>query len=91
MGKERRVIRFFGTVQGVGFRYMTCLAASTCDVNGYVKNMPDGSVECILEGESNQIDACLAELESRTGRYIRRRKQHSEQFTGEFPDFGVRY
>lgn len=91
MDKARRVIRFFGRVQGVGFRYTACLAASACDVTGYVRNMPDGSVECVLEGTPDQIDACLADLGIRCDRYIRRREQHNAPWTGEFAGFSVRY
>ncbi len=55
----RRRICFFGHVQGVGFRYITCSVARGFCVNGYVRNRPDGSVELVVEGESQEIQRFL--------------------------------
>ena len=51
-----------GKVQGVSFRVETMKMAGLLQVNGYVKNLPDGSVFVELEGEEqnvyNLIDYC---------------------------------
>lgn len=51
-----------GKVQGVSFRVETMKMAGLLQVNGYVKNMPDGSVFIAVEGEEqnvyNLIDYC---------------------------------
>jgi len=51
-----------GKVQGVFFRVETMKMAGLLKVNGYVKNLPDGSVFVELEGEEqsvyNLIDYC---------------------------------
>ena len=39
-----------GRVQGVGFRYTAREAASECAVSGWVRNLPDGSVEIVAQG-----------------------------------------
>jgi acylphosphatase len=49
-GKFASIVTFFGNVQGVGFRKRTKLIASNHAVSGYVKNLPDGSVELYVEG-----------------------------------------
>ncbi|MDP4240450.1 MAG: acylphosphatase [Bacteroidota bacterium] len=43
-----------GRVQGVGFRYNARRQAMTLGLDGFVKNMPDGSV--YMEVEGNQVD-----------------------------------
>ena len=49
---ELRRLRIFfsGSVQGVGFRFAACEAASECSVTGWVRNLTDGTVEIVAEG-----------------------------------------
>lgn len=56
--KRVRVI-IGGRVQGVGFRYFVLENAQKNNINGYVKNMPGGSVEIDAEGEPDQMDRFL--------------------------------
>ncbi len=56
--KRVRVI-IDGQVQGVGFRYFVLENAQKNSINGYVKNMPGGSVEIDAEGEPDQMDHFL--------------------------------
>jgi acylphosphatase len=44
-----------GIVQGVGFRYHTQNEATRLGVTGYVKNLPDGTVEIVAEGASPAV------------------------------------
>ena len=46
---------FRGTVQGVGFRYTVRQIAAEFAVTGYVKNLPDGTVEMVAEGEIREL------------------------------------
>lgn len=88
---EQRIFRFIGRVQGVGFRYTACRVAGGIDVTGYVRNVSDGSVECVVEGEKREINAFLAALTVEMGHHIRETKQQTAPPTGQFPTFGVRY
>lgn len=54
MNKQVKVI-FKGRVQGVGFRYTTQDVASRFRITGYVKNLPDGTVEVIACGEESVL------------------------------------
>jgi acylphosphatase len=44
-----------GRVQGVGFRYFVQDAAAREGVTGYVRNLPSGEVEALVEGESDAV------------------------------------
>lgn len=46
----RKRIRFFGSVQGVGFRYRAKHAAASVGATGWVRNEYDGSVSMEIQG-----------------------------------------
>lgn len=56
---KRIVIRVYGLVQGVFFRYTTRKYARKLDITGIVKNMPDGSVYIEAEGSENKLNDLL--------------------------------
>jgi acylphosphatase len=45
-----------GRVQGVGFRWFVLEAASAEGITGWVRNVPDGSVEVVAEGDAEAIE-----------------------------------
>ena len=49
-----------GRVQGVWFRQSTADEASAAGVSGWVRNLPDGRVEAVFEGEPDAVDRVLA-------------------------------
>jgi len=59
MGAYRFLVA--GRVQGVGYRYFAARAAQALGVSGFARNLPDGSVEVLAEGE----EAALNALETR--------------------------
>ncbi len=59
--KTARRYRFYGRVQGVFFRAQSRAAARSLGLTGWVRNLPDGSVEAWAEGDA----ADLAEFERR--------------------------
>lgn len=52
-----------GRVQGVGFRYHVSNRARQIGVTGYVRNLWDGSVEVVAEGDKARLDRLLAYLQ----------------------------
>ncbi len=50
-------IVYSGHVQGVGFRYNARSVATGFEVTGTIRNLPDGSVELIAEGERAELEA----------------------------------
>ena len=49
-----------GRVQGVWFRETTRQRANSLGLTGWVRNLRDGRVEALFEGERNQVDEALA-------------------------------
>ena len=45
-----------GRVQGVFYRASTCKEAKLLNLNGWVKNCPDGRVEAAFEGKKNAVN-----------------------------------
>lgn len=63
VGRTRAVrVRVRGRVQGVGFRWSALERARSLGVAGWVRNLPDGSVEAHVEGGHAQVEAMLAWL-----------------------------
>lgn len=81
-----------GKVQGVGFRNFTQLNATPLGINGYAKNLPNGTVEVVAEGDKSQLDALVALLK-KGPRYARVDSLEIDErpFTGEYKTFGIRY
>lgn len=60
-----KVARHFvvrGEVQGVGYRFFAQRVAARHQVVGYVKNMPDGTVESLAEGSLQDIEGFKNDL-----------------------------
>ncbi len=69
---HRRECRFTGRVQGVGFRYTVKNLAMQYEVHGYVRNLPDGRVELVMEGPDEEMDSLLEDVNRKMNNYIQR-------------------
>ena len=90
--KIRTTVIVRGRVQGVAFRHHTTRMAAQHGVNGWVKNLPDGSVKACFEGEENDVRAMVAWC--RRGPELARVDELIEEkgeYSGEFAGFGTRY
>ena len=88
---QRRTYLFSGHVQGVGFRYTAQVIAGNHPVTGYVRNLPDGRVELVMEGDSAEIEKLVDRLKDQMEGHISRVTQNESPATGEFPDFSIRH
>ena len=64
----RRHIVFYGSVQGVGFRFRARHAADLYGCTGWCRNERDGSVTMEIQGRGDRIDAVITAIEA--GRFI---------------------
>lgn len=60
MGKRVRAhVHISGQVQGVFFRQETLRRAESLGLGGWVRNLPDGRVEAVFEGDNAAVQAAL--------------------------------
>jgi acylphosphatase len=81
---------YSGRVQGVGFRYTTRNLAREFPVSGYVRNLDNGDVELLAEGESADVTAFLAAVAERMNEYIRHAVIDDAAAIG-LTDFSIRH
>lgn len=88
---HRRTCLFSGRVQGVGFRYTVQNIAQQYNVRGYVKNLPDGRVQLVMEGPDNQMDHLLSDVNQRMNGFIKKVDTAEYPATGEFQQFCIKH
>lgn len=88
--KIRKHIIFYGRVQGVGFRYYAVNKANQLGLTGWVRNLPDGTVEMEVQGNEASIDELIIFLQNRTYIWIERLDARSIPLIEEF-GFEERY
>ena len=90
MATVTKQITLKGRVQGVGFRYATCEEAARRGLAGYVKNLPDGSVEAVFQGPEADVRALLEWAKQGP---VGARVDASEESdgAGTYRDFEIRY
>lgn len=91
MSMTRASLLISGRVQGVAFRHYTSQFAQGQGVTGWVRNLPNGEVEALLEGEteavSRVIDWCR---QGPPAAQVTEVKIEWGIFGGEFSEFGIR-
>ncbi len=88
---HRRQCFFRGRVQGVGFRYTAKNIALQHNISGYVKNLPDGRVELVMEGPDQEMDQVIQALNNRMTGFIREIDLNTLPATGEFEQFHIKH
>ncbi|MDI6720228.1 MAG: acylphosphatase [Methanomicrobiales archaeon] len=90
---QRAVISVSGRVQGVGYRAYVQDLARGMRLTGYVRNLPDGSVRVLAEGEEGQLRRFLDALWVRGDPLIRVRSVDVEwsEASGSYTDFRIQY
>ncbi len=86
----RKTVHYRGHVQGVGFRYTTQGIAKRYEVNGFVRNLANGEVELVAEGEKHELAAFLDDVRERMIRFIRDERIDTQPASGEFAGFEIR-
>ena len=87
---KRTSIIAHGRVQGVAFRHHTCRCALELGVTGWVRNLPDGAVQGLFEGD----DGAVADLVEwcRSGppaALVERLDVQKGNYSGEFDEFTI--
>lgn len=90
--KARAHVLVSGFVQGVFFRFETVKRARHRRVTGWVRNLPDGRVEAVFEGEKNDVDEMISFCRrGPPGAIVKDLTLYWEEPTGQFEDFRIHY
>jgi acylphosphatase len=85
-----RVIAVYaGTVQGVGFRARAKRVAAQHDVAGYVRNLDDGRVELVAEGDPGEVARFLEAVQERMADEIREVQSSREEAAAKYTGFFI--
>jgi len=84
-------IIFSGRVQGVGFRFTAHRMAGRRQLTGYVRNLPDGSVEMFAQGPAEDIDDCIRDIQDCLAGYTREVKTEEVPPNPMYTDFKITF
>mgnify|MGYP000636816235 FL=1 len=92
MSNQRIRIIVTGKVQGVFFRQALKVMAKKNNVFGWVKNLKNGCVEAVLEGDEEKINRLVKWSHGGPANArVEDVEIHNEKFSGEFKKFDVLY
>jgi len=90
--KRRAHLTISGRVQGVFYRANTRNEARHLGLFGWVRNLRDGRVEAVVEGEEEKVKGLIDWChEGPPGAVVQNVEVQWEAFRGEFADFEIRY
>lgn len=92
MQNARAHLYITGRVQGVFYRAFTRDVAQRCGLCGWVRNLPDGSVEAVLEGLRSDIEMTIRNChEGPPGAHVDKINVDWEGYQGNLKGFEIRY
>jgi len=92
MAKSRSKVIVKGIVQGVNFRYYTQRQAIRYNVTGWVRNLPDGSVAALFEGEEQDVEAMVQWCHhGPPSSQVTELIVQPEEYQGEFSSFSLKF
>ena len=91
MDQTAKHVIFKGHVQGVGFRYTANHLAGRYNVTGYVRNLPDGAVEMLIQGPAQDVDNCIRDVQDEFAGYIRDTQAEPVPYNARYKDFRVAF
>ncbi|OGY43125.1 MAG: hypothetical protein A2731_03510 [Candidatus Buchananbacteria bacterium RIFCSPHIGHO2_01_FULL_39_8] len=88
---KRVTLKISGLVQGVGYRYLAQREAKKRGFVGYIKNLADGSVELVAEGEEKNLKDFIQWCYNGVGpAQVQKIEENWSEATGNFDDFVIR-
>ncbi|MBO0698103.1 MAG: acylphosphatase [Zavarzinella sp.] len=84
-----KLVHYSGNVQGVGFRATASMIARRHPVTGWVRNLPDGRVQLLVEGRDEDVAAFLHEIRDRWQGDVDDEQIDDQEPTGRFGRFGI--
>ena len=88
---DARHVIFIGRVQGVGFRFTAHRMAQHHQLTGFVRNLPDGTVEMLTQGPARDIDDCIQDIKDNFGDYLRETRIQEIPTDPKYRDFRITF
>jgi acylphosphatase len=90
VNRKRMQVFYTGKVQGIGFRYTVKTVSTGFDLTGTVRNLPDGRVELIAEGERNELEDFRGAIrDSGLGHFVQKEEVSWGDAQNEFRGFEI--
>jgi len=84
-------IIFAGSVQGVGFRFTAHRIARLNQLKGYVRNLPNGTVEMLAQGNTEDVNNCVKDIKDSFTGYISQTKIEDVPIDPHYKDFNIAF
>ncbi|MHC4220799.1 MAG: acylphosphatase [Planctomycetota bacterium] len=91
MKQVAKHIIFSGRVQGVGFRFTALRVAERFGLTGIVRNLPNGSVEMIVQGWPNDVAACIEDIKESFGVKVKKTQIEDIDINPKYEDFKITF
>ena len=91
MERIAKHIIFVGRVQGVGFRFTAFHAANRYRLTGMVRNVSDGTVEMLAQGQSGDIDNFITDIKQTFLGYITQTKIQETDLDPRYTEFKITF
>jgi acylphosphatase len=89
---QKVIVHISGMVQGVGYRYFVLHRAQSLELAGYVRNLRDGRVEVVAEGEEQALKTILEELQQGTpGVIVEKMETQWQLYSGDIAGFEIMF
>jgi acylphosphatase len=82
---------FTGHVQGVGFRYTARSIARQYPVSGYVRNLPDGTVEMFVQGAPADIDNYIQDVQQELAGHVHETQIEPAPINPRYQNFEIAF
>ncbi len=84
-------IIFSGRVQGVGFRFTAQRIAGRYGLRGFVRNLPNGTVEMFAQGDATDVAQCLRDIDESFAGYVRDAKIEDASPNARYDGFSIAF
>ncbi|MCK4753193.1 MAG: acylphosphatase [Planctomycetes bacterium] len=91
MSQTAKKIIFIGRVQGVGFRFMAFSIANRHQLTGQVRNLPNNTVEMIIQGNTDDIDNCIQDIRESFEDYVTETEIEEIPLNPQYKDFKITF
>jgi len=91
MKETAKHIIFSGPVQGIGFRFTAFNIANRYNLTGIVRNLLNGDVEMVVQGNQDDIDFCVSEIRDAFEGYVRDVKFDEIPVNPNYTDFKITF